>query len=50
MKVRVKVNGEDVIVKYAPARTGGTLLMASRFHKDKRAYTRKDKHPHKETD
>jgi len=50
VKVKVKVNGEAVIVKYDRPRQGGTLMMASRFHKDKRAYDRKRKHPNKETD
>lgn len=50
MKVRVRVNGEDTTVNYNRPRTGGTLLMSSRFHKDKRAYDRKRKHKNKETD
>jgi hypothetical protein len=44
MKVNVKVNGKDVVVDHKRARTGGTLLMGSRFHKSPKDYTRKVKH------
>jgi len=44
-KINVKVNGKETTVEYAKARTGGTLLMSSRFHKSKKAYDRKPKHP-----
>lgn len=44
MKVRVTINGEPTIVRFNKPRTGGTLLMTSKFHKDKSKYTRKVKH------
>lgn len=48
MKVAVKVNGETTVVEHKRARTGGTLLMSSRFHKSKTAYNRKPKHKNRE--